>query len=206
MNTKSNLLNSNNSKEIYSDYNELKWEFALKNSKIGIWDFNSILNRVFYSEESKAIIGFYEEEFGSNPNDWNDRVHPDDKDKYFKDFQDHLNGFTEIYENEHRILCKDGNYKWILDKGKIIERDFAGNPTRIIGTHTDITDRKENEVKIANTLKLISEQNSKLRNFAHIVTHNLKSHSGNIESILDFYDEAFNEIERNELIGHLKTV
>lgn len=200
--------NSNISKlkDSDSNYNELKWEFALKNSNIGIWDFNADVNRVFYSEESKKIIGFDTEEFGSNPNDWNDRVHPDDKEKYLQDFMDHLNGLNPIYENEHRVLCKDGTYKWILDKGKIIERDANNNPIRIIGTHSDITVQKESELAISKSLKLITQQNKRLKNFAHIVTHNLKSHSGNFENLLEFYKEADSISEKEELINHLTTV
>ena len=189
-----------------TNYDELKWRFALKNSNIGIWDYDANLNRVFFSEESKKIIGFNTDEFGSNPDDWNDRVHPDDKQKYLKDFEDHLNGFTDVYKNEHRILCKDNTYKWVLDKGKIIERDDQGRPKRIIGTHLDITQRKEDELAKVKSLKLIHEKNNKLNNFAHIVTHNLKSHSANFENLLEFYDEAETNEERDELMAHLKTV
>ncbi len=188
------------------DFNELKWKFALKNSNIGIWDFDANLNRVFFSEESKNIIGFKSDEFGSNPQDWNDRVHPEDREKYYKDFNDHLNGLKPMYTNTHRVLCKDGTYKWILDKGKIIERDKDGNPLRIIGTHLDITEQKENELANAKLLKLLKLQNDKLTNFAHIVTHNLKSHSANFENLLEFYDEAETPEEKEELIGHIKTV
>ena len=200
----------NNSKSsetriLNTNYNELKWEFALINSNIGIWDFDADLNRVFYSDESKKIIG-YNDDFGSNPNDWNDKVHPDDKAKYFQDFQDHLNGLTSFYENEHRILCKDGTYKWILDKGKIIERDYENNPKRIIGTHSDITEQKESELASSASLKIITEQNKKLKNFAHIVTHNLKSHSANFENLLEFYIETNSITEKEELVQHLLTV
>ncbi|CAH8294333.1 PAS domain S-box-containing protein [Mariniflexile fucanivorans] len=176
------------------------------NSNIGIWDFDANLNRVFFSDESKNIIGFKSEEFGSNPQDWNVRVHPDDKDEYFKNFQDHLKGHTPIYKNVHRILCKDETYKWISDKGKILERDSEGNPLRIIGTHLDITELKEKEIANAKLLKLLTIQNEKLTNFAHIVTHNLKSHAANFENLLEFYDEAETTAEKEELITHIKTV
>lgn len=191
---------------ISSNFNDLKRKFALKNSNIGIWEFDAKLNRVFFSEESKNIIGFKAEEFGINPHDWNDRVHPDDRQQYFKDFEDHLNGLKSIYSNVHRVLCKDDTYKWISDKGKIIERDDDGNPVKIIGTHLDITEQKENELANTKLLKLLTLQNDKLTNFAHIVTHNLKSHSANFENLLEFYDEAESAEEKDELIGHLKTV
>ena len=184
-----------------------KWQLAVDISNIGIWDFDAKLNKVYFSESSKRIIGFEgDNTFGDNIDDWNDRVHPDDREKYFQDYQDHINGIKPIYENEHRVRCKDGSYKWILDKGQIIEWDDNDEPLRFVGTHVDITDHVESEMKLSNTLNLVSKQNNRLKNFAHIVTHNLKQHAGNFESLLDFYDEATSDIEKQELINYLKTL
>jgi len=204
------VMDKKTNEERLKQFEKLKWRFALENSNIGIWDWDNSNNQdvVFYSEISKRILGFKTIEegknFGNNAQDWNNRVHPEDKDNYFKDFQNHADGLDSIYKNEHRILCNDGNYKWILDRGKIIERDENGQPTRIIGTHTDITERVENEKKMSRTLNLVSKQNKKLQNFAHIVTHNLKEHSGNFENLLGFYDEAETDKEKEEVISYLR--
>lgn len=182
-------------------------KFALENSNIGVWEFNADLNQVFFSKESKKIIGFEnDDDFGKNSDDWNKRVHPDDQKQYFQDFQDHLNGKKSLYENQHRVLCKNGKYKWIKDIGKITDWTKDGKPKRIIGTHNDITKIKDKEDAVSKSLKLITEQNKKLKNFAHIVTHNLKSHSANFENLLEFYDEAESFEEKEELVKHLKTV
>ena len=188
------------------NYENLKWQFALENSNIGIWDFDADLNRVFYSNESKNIIGFHNDEFGVNPNDWNERVHPDDKERYFHDFQNHLNGKEPLYVNEHRVRCKDGSYKWILDRGKIIEWLDNGTPKRIIGTHTDITDRKSRETKLRSSLNIITSQNQKLLNFAHIVSHNLRTHTGNLDSMIQFYEESNSNREKLNHFNHIKSV
>lgn len=198
-------LDPNNNKIDY--YKDLKWQLALNLSNVGIWDYNSHLNKVFFSRASKSIIGFEDDPtFGDNPNDWNDRVHPEDREKYYQDFQDHLNGLNPIYENEHRIKCKDGSYKWVLDRGKVIEKTKDGKDQRVIGTHVDITERVKYENKINSALKIVTEQNSRLKNFAHIVTHNLKQHSGNLESILGFYNESETNEEKRELAEHLNTI
>ena len=184
-----------------------KWQQAVDISDIGVWEFDAKLNKVYFSESSKRIIGFENDiTFGSNIDDWNNRVHKDDKEKYFKDYQDHINGVKPLYINEHRIKCKDGSYKWILDKGKIIKWDKKGKPIRFIGTHVDITNHVENGIKLSNTLNIVSKQNNSLKNFAHIVTHNLKQHAGNFESLLGFYDEAKSEDDKQELIEYLKTL
>jgi len=183
---------------------ELKSKLALEYSSIGVWEYDAELNRVFFSDGSKQIIGIKNSDFGKNPDDWNDRVHPDDKTKYFKDFQDHANGLKPMYENIHRVRCEDGTYKWIRDRGKIVEWDENGKAKRIIGTHTDITLLKTKETKINNALAIATEHNNRLKNFAHIVTHNLKQHTGNLESLLHFYQEAENETEKEELFQHLQ--
>ncbi len=191
----------------YSHFENESWLFTLELTNVGIWDFNALKNKVFFSNPSKAIIGHENDtSFGNNINDWNDRVHPEDKEKYFQDFQDHINGLKPFYENKHRVKHKDGSYRWILDRGKIIEKNKSGEPIRFIGTHVDITSYAENEQKIQETLNLVVKQNSKLQNFAHIVTHNLKQHAGNFESLLGFYDEAETESEKNQMMEYLKTL
>lgn len=196
-----------NNKHRNDQFQKLKWQFALENSNTGVWDYDARTNSVFFSNESKHIIGFENDAaFGLDPQDWNKRVHPDDAEKYYQDFKDHLDGLHPIYRNEYRILCKDGNYKWISDVGKIVEMDDNGKAIRVIGTHTDITKRVEEQENLIKTVDLITKQNKKLKNFAHIVTHNLKEHSGNFESLLSFYDQADNDSERKELMFYLKTL
>ncbi|WP_245750616.1 sensor histidine kinase [Algibacter pectinivorans] len=184
-----------------------KWELAVDITNIGVWEFDAIINKVYFSESSKRIIGFENDTtFGANVNDWNNRVHPEDRDKYYKDYQDHLEGIKPLYINEHRVKCKDGTYKWILDKGKVIKRNHNGTPTRFLGTHIDITRLIENEIKISNTLNLVSKQNNRLKNFAHIVTHNLKQHASNFESLLKLHEESKCEKEKEDLLQYLKTL
>ena len=183
-----------------------RWQIALENTNVGLWDYDAIRNEVYYSKQSKKILGFEENELTNSATEWNRRVHPEDSETYFKDFNAHINGSLDIYENEHRILCKDGSYKWILDKGKVIERNAKGKPTRIIGTHTDISYRKKKEEQSERYLELITSQNERLHNFTHIVSHNLKTHIGNFENILEFLDEPNSEEEKLQLFQHLKTI
>ena len=192
----------------YSDllHNKLIYKYALENSNIGVWDWDIINNRVYHSKESKLIYGYEESEIDLSEVDWRDRIHPDDLKKLQKLIDKNINGKTKEYRSEHRVLCKDGSYKWVLDCGKIIAYDALGNPSRFIGTTTDITNQKEDKESITQSLNIISNQNKKLTNFAHIVTHNLKEYAGNFESLLHFYDEADTNREKLELIDHLKTV
>lgn len=70
------------------------------------------------------------------------RVHPEDKSQALAAVQAHLDSKTSIYTNEHRVSCKDGQWKWILDRGMVVSRTPEGKPKRMIGTHSDISERK----------------------------------------------------------------
>jgi signal transduction histidine kinase len=138
-----------------------------------------------------------ESDLVATPEEWDERVHPDDRAEYYGNINLHFDNKIPFYETCHRVLC-NGRYKWILDRGKVIERDAEGKPLRIVGTHTDISDQKEKELELAKMLEILNTQNNKLLNFAHIVSHNLRTHSGNIKSLLDLHKE--------ELLSDLDTL
>jgi PAS domain S-box-containing protein len=185
---------------------EERWQFALEGSGDGIWDWNVQTGEVFYSNQCKAMLGFEPGEMGSSCVEWDRRVHPDDKDKYFTDMHEHFMGRTSVYINEHRVLCKDGTYKWVLDRGKVISWTTDHKPLRVLGTHTDVSEAKEKELQLQHTLDIVSEQNKRLTNFAHIVSHNLRTHTGNLELLLYIIEHSSSEAEKADLMQHLKKV
>ena len=127
---------------------EERWQFAIEGNGDGLWDWNCKTNEVFYSKQWKKMLGFEDYEIGSSLDEWDKRVHPDDKALANDAIQHHIDGITDVYQNEHRLLCKDGTYKWILDKGKIVSRTEDGEPVRFIGTLTDISNRKKVQLKL----------------------------------------------------------
>jgi PAS domain S-box-containing protein len=124
---------------------QLRWQFALEGSKDGVWDWNLATNEVFFSPRWKAMLGFEETEIANSIEEWKTRVHPEDAEQCYAAIRKHLTGETETYANIHRLLCKNNTYLWILDRGIITERDIDGSPIRMIGTHTDLTERMEME-------------------------------------------------------------
>ncbi|QHT71296.1 PAS domain-containing protein [Rhodocytophaga rosea] len=127
---------------------ETRWKYGLESTEDGLWDWNATTHEVYYSSHWKKMLGYKEEEIGTSITEWEKRVHPDDVAKCYADMQAYMRKEKPLYMNEHRVLCKDGTYKWILDRGKVIDWDAAGNPLRIIGTHSDITSRKQAEAVI----------------------------------------------------------
>jgi PAS domain S-box-containing protein len=185
---------------------EERFQFALEASTAGIWDWDMVTNNVFYSSLSLKILELDSTDIFDDPERWDKIVHPDDLPKYYSDIHEHFDNKIPYYENYHRVMTSSGNYKWILDRGKVIKRDENGKPLRVIGTHTDVSLQKEKELELLKTMKLYSDQNSRLLNFSHIVSHNLNTQAGNIKSILDFIDANVDKQTINEMLLHLRTV
>ncbi|WP_306353879.1 PAS domain-containing protein [Flavobacterium sp. '19STA2R22 D10 B1'] len=192
--------------ELKLKLSEERFQFALDATSEGIWDWDIKAKTVFYSAQSMKILDFEYDDVIDTLEKWDDLIHPDDKLGYLRDIQQHLDNKTPFYQNVQRVLNKNGQYKWILSKGKVMEYDEEGNPSRVIGTHQDITAQKEKEDEMMITLNIVSEQNSRLLNFAHIVSHNLRSHAGNFRMLLDLIETAESNQEKEETLVHLRTI
>lgn len=185
---------------------EERFQFALDASTVGIWDWDMVANRVFYSSLSLKILELESADIFDDPERWDKIVHPEDLPKYYSDIHEHFDNKIPFYENYHRVMTSSGNYKWILDRGKVIKRDENGKPLRVIGTHTDVSAQKEKELELMKTMKLYSDQNSRLLNFSHIVSHNLNTQAGNIKSILDLIDADVSKKTVTEMLEYLRAV
>ncbi|MBW4555605.1 MAG: GAF domain-containing protein [Trichormus sp. ATA11-4-KO1] len=139
---------------------EERWQLALHGNNDGIWDWNVQTNEVFYSTRWKEMLGYADHEISHHWDEWQKRVHPDDLDHVLQAFENHFAKKTPFYVTEHRILCKDGTYKWILDRGQALW-DEAGNVVRMVGSYTDIADRKRAEAEL-------KRQNRRSQLFAEI--------------------------------------
>lgn len=121
---------------------EFRWKFAVEGAGDGLWDWDVANSTVFFSKRWKEMLGHSEDEIGQGLDEWEKRIHPDDKVATLAAVQAYLEGRASVYANEHRVLCKNGEYKWILDRGMVVAREAEGKPLRLVGTHTDISDRK----------------------------------------------------------------
>ncbi|MFQ3574627.1 MAG: PAS domain-containing protein, partial [Thermodesulfovibrionales bacterium] len=136
---------------------EKLWRSALEGSGDGVWDWNVVTNKVFFSTQWKSMLGYQGDEIGDSLDEWLNRVHRDDIDDTFMRLQRHLRGQSNFYVSEHRLLCKDGTYKWILDRGRIIERQPDGTPLRVVGLQTDISKQKSTEASLRENESLLAE-------------------------------------------------
>ena len=128
--------------------NEQRWYRALDGSGQGVWDWNAATNEAFFSPQWKVMLGYDERDIGNSLDEWKRRVHPEDLAECLRELQRHFAGETPAYRSEHRMRCKDGGYKWILDRGMVFEWTADHQPLRVVGTHTDISDRKQAEEQL----------------------------------------------------------
>lgn len=136
--------------------NERRMALAIEGSGTGIWDRDVRANEIHYSAGWKAILGYADSEITNLIEDSYKRVHPDDLAYVQATIQAHFDRKTESYEVEHRLRCKDGTYKWVSSRGRVVDRDSEGKPLRMIGTTTDITAMRAMSERLQQTVDLVT--------------------------------------------------
>ena len=136
---------------------ERRMALAIDGSGTGIWDRHVTTGQIHYSSAWKSLLGYADDEIGSCIEDAYTRIHPDDLDYVQSAMRDHFEGRTESYEVEHRLQHKDGHYLWVCSRGKVVERDAAGNALRMLGTTTDITALREVAEQLRESVQLLTD-------------------------------------------------
>lgn len=132
-------------REIAIKETEERWLFALEGADHGVWDWNLATGKVYFSPLWKSMLGYGDTEVGNRLAEWESRIHPDDLPLAQTEVERHVRGEAPAYRAVVRMRHKDGSWRWIFARGQIVGRDEAGKPLRMIGTHTDITERIEAE-------------------------------------------------------------
>ena len=127
--------------------NKERYALAVQGANDGIWDWDLIRDRVYFAPRWKAITGYTDGEIGDSPDDWLERVHPDDIARVRVELSTHLDGRSPHFESEHRIMHADGGYRWVLSRGVAI-RGEDGTATRMAGSMSNITARKTAEEQL----------------------------------------------------------
>lgn len=127
---------------------EEQLRFVLEGAELGFWDWNILTGEVFRNERWAEMLGYSHDEIQHTTQQWTDFVHPDDREQAWQSILDVIEGRSPAHKLEYRMLHKDGSIRWILDQAKVMQRDPAGYPVRMSGTHSDITERKRLEAEL----------------------------------------------------------
>ncbi|MEN9877660.1 MAG: hypothetical protein RLZZ158_699 [Cyanobacteriota bacterium] len=145
-----------NGKSKQKDQMLKQWEYINESASLGLYDNDHENNEVYYSNGYVQNLGHGPEEWSNSPKEWSERIHHEDKQKVLTEIQKLWDKEKETIDINYRMQHKDGSYRWIHDQGKIVAWSPQGKPTRLIGTHQDISPSKHNE----EGLKLLANTDS----------------------------------------------
>ena len=141
---------------------------------VGVWDWNLETNEIYVDPSLKALLGYEDHEIKNHLDDWGRYVHPDDGATVMARAHEHLQGKSRYYEVEHRMLHRNGSVRWFLARGSVVRQD--GRPVRIVGTDTDITERKESNLALQEAQADLSRVSrlTALGEFAASIAHEVR--------------------------------
>jgi len=183
-----NMINSIKRRDILLSKSEERFSLAMKGANDGLWDWNMITNEVYYSPRWKEMLGYSESELKGDLSTWENLVYPEDLPRAYKALEEYIEGKSSAYEVELRMFHKDGHLVNILSRGFLIH-DEDNKPSRIVGTHIDITSRKQIEYELrelnTNLEKRVKERTIELEHLNNelVTAKNLAEHASHTKSI-----------------------
>ena len=124
---------------------EDRFQLSMEATNDGLWDWNILMDQGYFSPAYFRMLGYEPGDFPERSEAWKGLLHPEDRQRALQINTDCIEGRCEHFEVEYRMKAKDGQWRWILGRGKCVARDEKGRAVRLVGTHVDITDRKQAE-------------------------------------------------------------
>jgi PAS domain S-box-containing protein len=138
-------------------------DLAMEATSDALWDWDLISNKTFFNPNFYTMLGYEPYELPQNFETWEALMHPEDRENTIRKIQEYVQKKIGSFEIEYRLKTKQGGWRWIMARGKMVERDNSGTPVRMVGTHVDITERKLNEEALRISEAHLREENIRLR-------------------------------------------
>jgi PAS domain S-box-containing protein len=158
---------------------------ALDSTEDGLWDWNVATGECYFSPRWLEMLGYQPGDLPDDISAWAPLVNPEDQDRVSEELQRHLDGKTPIYEIEHRLRKKSGEWCWILGRGKVVERDEDGQPLRMVGTNIDISERKKAEKELEQAKIMAESANLAKSEFLANMSHEIRTPMNGILGMAD---------------------
>ena len=147
------ITRSRQSQELLEE-SQARTRLLIEAARLGLWDWNTETNEVYFSPEWKQQLGYEDHELPNHLDEWKSRIHPDDLDRVFQAKMDFFEGKSSTYDIEFRLRHRDQSWRWVLSRADL-QRNEQGRPIRMLGCHLDITDRKQAERASSMSLSLL---------------------------------------------------
>lgn len=138
-----------------SEEREQRYRFIVEGSSDGAWDVNFVTGETYLSPRYAEMLGYQPDEFGNDVKAWTRLIHPDDVAATQQLFHDCLMGSSSLYTSIYRLQHKSGEWRWIVEHGKVALRDEQGKPLRMAGTITDVTQQKQAEERLRHYVAIV---------------------------------------------------
>lgn len=176
---------------------------ALESASQAVWDLDFVNNRTYYSPAWTAMLGFGPDDIPDDPDAWEQLIHPDDVEAVLEQDRAHKEGRIDFFKAEFRMRHKNGSWIWILDRGKVLARDKNGKPLRMIGTHTDITERKHTLAELEDARKRAEAAASAKADFLANMSHELRTPLTSIIGATDLLADELKDVLSKRLLSVL---